>query len=198
VVQTSRRRFLKTCAAVSVTPLVAEYARAAHRNDAGIGAVVVEASSEQAMRFGTRLGGYGASVHEIDADVTSLWYEHLDRQWRTRPVAISGMTLRPALFCLEQLALTHGLRVVHHGRHMEMGAARTSHALAGPSASYVEAALHDAGSLWPATLADHLQLIEPPARPASADGALAGTPLLADEEARVLHSWIIAPVRRRV
>ncbi len=198
MVQSSRRRFLKTCAAVSVTPLVAESARAAHRNDADIGAVVVEASSQEAMRFGTRLGEYGTTVHGIDADVTSLWYEHLDGQWRTRPVAIAGMTLRPALFCLEQLALTHGLRVVHHGRHMNESAARTSHVLAGPSARHVEAALHDAGSFWPATLADHLRLSALPARPASADGALAGRPLPADEEARVLHSWIIAPVKRRV
>jgi len=175
--QTSRRAFLKTCAAVSVTPLVADAANISPNSSASIGAVIVEASSGEARRFGARLGEYGPPVYGINADVTPVWYKHLDRQWRARPFAVAGMTLRPALFCLEQLALAHGMRVVHHARHGRAGAG-------------------DSQRQWPIKLADRIQTVPLSLSPAARDRGFAGTPLLAGDSDSTLHSWVIAPVVR--
>jgi len=54
----------------------------------------------------------GAPVFRIDGDVTALWYERLDRDWRTRQSVVAGLTGADALFCLERLAMDRGLRAV--------------------------------------------------------------------------------------
>lgn len=50
--------------------------------------------------------------HDIDGDVTALWYDRLDLAWRAPGPVIAGMTGEDALFVLERLAWDRRRRVM--------------------------------------------------------------------------------------
>jgi hypothetical protein len=62
-----------------------------------------------------------AGIVAIDADITALWSHDLRRQWSTGGGAIAGMTTARTLFCLEQLAKDHWMRVVNRAEHAISG-----------------------------------------------------------------------------
>ena len=190
----SRRQFLKSSAFASVAPLLADAALASRSATLEPRAFVVEASSPEAKLFGARLASHRQTVHEIRADITAVWFEHFDRQWRDRPMLIAGITLRPALFCLEQLALVHGMRVVHHGVHTRLGPARTSHVINRSFAGYGTTELAFAGSMWPDAIADDFMSLR--SDRTVSGGGLVGGPLDCQSADSALHSWVIVPVAR--
>lgn len=53
----------------------------------------------------------------IIGDITALWSRDLRYQWSDGGGAIAGMTTARTLFCLEQLAKDHGMRVVIRTEH---------------------------------------------------------------------------------
>jgi len=131
-----------------------------------------------------------------DADITHVWLHQIGPAWRQRPVAIAGLTARSALFCLEQLALSRGLRVVFHGEHVIHPDGRTEHSiLRGAQRAQISARdLTHAGAQWPALVADALtrhRRTTGPERFGPSDAAL--EPAL-PSGAQLLTSWIIAPV----
>jgi hypothetical protein len=160
-------------------------------------AVLIEAGSPQARAFGTRLAARESTrVLTVPAgDVTSVWLQQIGPAWRRHPVAIAGLTSRPALFCLEQLSALSGLRVLFHAEHIVLQGGRTEHQLlrgeriAGLGATE----LHRLGPLWPGRLADAVV-----AHRASGLRERAGPSEAALEPsmppgATLLTSWIIAP-----
>lgn len=106
------------------------------------------AAGERARRHGTR-------VHAIRGDVTSLWYQHLDRVWREEPVAIAGLTTEDTFFVLERLGWDRELRTVYRGIHGVAELGRVSHTLKG-AASVVQVAAKACGSTWAAALGQTL------------------------------------------
>ena len=54
----------------------------------------------------------GITVVDFGGDVTDVWLEQLYPLWRSpsAPV-VAGLTTRPVLFCIEQLAWDHWLQV---------------------------------------------------------------------------------------
>jgi hypothetical protein len=59
-----------------------------------------------------------AAIAPIDGDITALWLYGLRSQWSTGGGgAIAGMTTPRTLFCLEQLARDHWMRVVIRAEH---------------------------------------------------------------------------------
>jgi hypothetical protein len=56
--------------------------------------------------------GKGQKTLAIQGDVTALWRDELRVRWDAGAAAIAGMTTERSLFCLEQLAKDHWLRVV--------------------------------------------------------------------------------------
>lgn len=74
------------------------------------------ASLTQTRRIGLQLlGGQqesGTLLRAVNGDVTRFWYDELQPVWRQQPVAVAGSTLPDVLFCLEQLARDHQLRVL--------------------------------------------------------------------------------------
>lgn len=75
-----------------------------------------------ALVLDTRLGeqGIGAQelstqaglpIHRFKGDVTTLWTDLLDQQWRKKGFVLGGITGRDALFVLEHLAWDRGRRV---------------------------------------------------------------------------------------
>ena len=127
-------------------------------------------------------------------DLTQVWLGYLRPVWAREPLAIAGLTPQAALFCLEQLATSHALRVVFHGEHIVHPGGWTEHSLLrGAEAAHVTARdLERAGSRWPGSvaraLADYsLGSVAVPRVPS--DAAL-DPPL--PPGARLLTSWVIA------
>ena len=190
MIKASRRRFLQYSAALTAIPLAG---RAEHACEAPsqVAAAVVEAGSAPCLRFGERCLDGGVVVHEIRDDVTTLWYRHLEPQWRGAPAAIVGMTRWPALFCLEELARQHGLRVVHHSVHRPGAHADTVHE-AVHSAARVNSQRRAADDAWPETVANALARVV--LLPRQRAAARTYMPKAHDDDVRTLHSWVIAPV----
>jgi hypothetical protein len=97
------------------------------------------------------------------------------------------------LFCLEQLALGFGLRVVFHGEHVVYPDGHIEHSLlrGAEGAQLSVRELARARALWPARVADAIASYRQTAgvRPGRSDAALEPT---LPREAQLLTSWIIA------
>jgi hypothetical protein len=106
----SRRTFVSAGAAVIVAPpltltakpLRAELAIADHR-------------FAEARAFSRGMRQRGVVAVDFDGDITGVWLERLYPLWRSAfPAVVAGLTTRPVLFCLEQLAWDHWLRVTQY------------------------------------------------------------------------------------
>jgi hypothetical protein len=193
----NRREFLEA-AAVAALPAIARAAPQVAAPAASVPAlhsIVIDARHDEARSLGAALAAQGALVRALpDGDVTQLWLRDLGPAWRREPVPIGGLTGRPALFCLEQLALGHGLRVVFHGEHVVHAQGRTEHRLlrGGEAAGLSARSLVLAGPLWPtriaAVLAHHSRFSGQEPHGLSAAALSPSLP----SGATLLTSWIIA------
>jgi hypothetical protein len=68
-----------------------------------------------ARTFGAAASGMRTVA--IDGDITALWSRDLRAQWSAGAGAIAGMTTARSLFCLEQLAKDHWMRVLIRAEH---------------------------------------------------------------------------------
>jgi hypothetical protein len=94
--------------------------------------VIYDTRYEESVVFGERVRRMGLPVRAIRGDVTDLWFNDLSLRWRERPVAIGGLTGTDALFCLEQLAWDHRMRVVLRAEHRYREDGSIEHAISGP------------------------------------------------------------------
>jgi len=85
--------------------------------------VIFDRRFPSSREFGAEARKLGLPVHEIEGDITDLWYHDLSLRWREEPVAIAGLTAHGPLFCLERLAWDHRMRVVFRARHSLWGSA---------------------------------------------------------------------------
>lgn len=194
---TNRREVLRAAAALPLVTSAARLVDAAARKSFSL-RVLMDGRHEAAKVVGKRLGRGGAIVHTLpDGDITQVWVQQIAPVWRREPIAVAGLTERPALFCLEQFALACGLRVVFHNEHVVHPSGRTEHwLLRGSRAANLSAgSLSRARLLWPARIAEAIETFrEQPcvhARFGRSDAAL--EPAL-PAGATLLTSWIIAPV----
>jgi hypothetical protein len=201
---TNRREFLQATA-ISGLPVItglpvvagaAEFAGAPRVNPPlNLHSVLVDKRHSEARSVGVRLATAGATVHAVpDGDITQVWLSHIGPAWRHRPVAVAGLTARPALFCLEQLALASGLRVVFHAEHVMHPGGKTEHSiLRGAQAAHLSARdLMRAGPNWPARVADAIATHSRQTggvRPGRSNSALDPT---LPPGAQLLTSWVIA------
>lgn len=89
--------------------------------------VIADDRFEASRRFGDEAARNGLPHHMIDGDITDLWFETLDPQWRRHPTIIAGMTAPQPLFCLERLAHDRGMRVVLRITHEAFPNNQVSH-----------------------------------------------------------------------
>ncbi|MEJ0008693.1 MAG: hypothetical protein WDM77_20610 [Steroidobacteraceae bacterium] len=196
----TRREFLEA-AAISALPAIAG-ARQCVDGKRALAAlaiapriVLIDPRFAEARTIGACMAARGAAVHATaEGDVTQVWLKQVGPAWRHQPVTVAGITARPALFCLEQFALSCGLRVVFHGEHVVHQEGRTEHQLLrGPDPRRLAA--HDlalSGRFWPALIAETLATYpwqSGHARFGRSDAAL--SPAL-PPDAHLLTSWIIA------
>jgi hypothetical protein len=198
----NRREFLEAAAASAVPVIAGASQRNAGlkettRPSAALPTVLVDERYRESRSVGARLAARGASLLTLpDGDITHVWLKHIGPAWKDQPIAVAGLTGRPALFCLEQFALSCGLRVVFHAEHVVHREGRTEHRLlrGAENAGLSARDLNLAGWLWPARIAEALAAHPSPAgrgRFGRSEAALSPT---LPSGAQLLTSWIIGPV----
>jgi hypothetical protein len=189
----NRREFLQgaTLTALPLAAGLSYQAGADVRAPLALGAVLIDERHAESRAFGTRLAARGAAVRAVrDGDVTQLWLNEIGPAWRHGPVAVAGLTRRPVLFCLEQLAWQHNLRVVFHAEHIvEAGSVR--HEVFRCSARAVPE-LARLGSRWPHEVADFLATPRQPHPQVRGGPSCAGLEPALAPGAELLTSWLIA------
>lgn len=128
--------------------------------------------------------------------MTAYWYETLYPQWKQAPVAIAGLTARGPLFCLEQLAWEHGMRVVFRAQHVASAAGAVSHDIEGASEPVATLQRTGGQADWVGALSDvirHYPYLATTEAQAQVQTAAPAQPVPGDE---TLYSWVIAPVAR--
>jgi hypothetical protein len=199
---TNRREFLQA-AAIAALPLAAGAAgveRPMRYRSPTFRTVLVDERHEETRSFAARMASSREPVRAIpDGDITEIWLREIRPAWQRYPAPVAGLTERPALFCLEQLALASGLRVILHAEHTVHPGGEVEHSVlrggVAGTVRYLSARdLMRAGPQWPGVVAHAvsfpLMLVEP-GRPGLSSAALA--PAL-PPGAKLLTSWIIAPV----
>jgi hypothetical protein len=73
--------------------------------------VIFDSRFSIACNFGAAARRKGQKTLAIQGDVTALWRDDLRLRWAAGAATIGGMTTARSLFCLEQLAKDHWLRV---------------------------------------------------------------------------------------
>lgn len=211
---TNRREFLQIGIAAGAWPLASRAAFAVSAPSAGpvpLYKVVCDTRFPESAAFGRRARALGLATHEIEGDVTSLWYQELDSLWRAaaspdaRPpgvtsqpgaMAIAGLTAHGPLFCLERLAWDRRMRVVFRAEHTVLAPGSVEHRLEGPVSMLRPDFGRDDGHAWPRTLAD-LVADCPQGRTEIASARLfsAGRSDL-QAGGDPLYTWVVAPAMR--
>lgn len=151
-----------------------------------------DAHEPAARLFGAALVDQGVATHTLGDDVTPLWLSTLRPLWRRAPAPVIGLTTPAVLFCLEQLAWAHGLRVVFHAEHAIQSHQPVQHRiLRGDKAVPLAPELAASGALWPGRLAARLAA-RPPDPGVRPGASLAGLLPALPAHTRLLTSWVIA------
>ena len=199
---TNRRQFLTIGIAAAVWPGIVSGAEgfstlapAAKPARLPLYKAIYDTAYAPAVDFAGRMRRQGVAVHAIEQDITSVWFNDLELQWRRSPAAIAGLTAPEALFCLEHLAWNHRMRVVFRVTHQRGADGVIEHHIRAPQdvLRYFKDTLDD-GHGWGASMAelaihsrqDHASGTENLTR-GSRGGDVQGLPLV---------SWVIAPVVR--
>ena len=133
-----------------------------------------------ARAFGAAANGLRTVA--IDGDITALWSRDLRAQWSVGAGAIAGMTTARSLFCLEQLAKDHWMRVVIRAEHA-VEAHETTHwvTASAPMIARMKSVL--TAENWPARMPTALQGCQ------DADGAPRMTCVI---ESKGSYGWAVA------
>ncbi len=151
---------------------------------------IFDGRSAEGLAFASAMRGSGVAVSEIGTDLAQLWYGDLQAHLRNSPAPIAGLTDRTALFCLEELARSVGMKVRYRVDHKLDRTGQLRHDAAGP-ASIVEAAsrLHYRSG-YGHTMAVLARKFDP--RESSGTDVQKRTGPFSPEGAPVFVSWVIA------
>lgn len=196
----NRREILQAAAAATAAGAAGSMARARQSESAGaLAAVVVDRRFEPSRAFGRHMAERGRKVLEIEADVTDLWLKELKPLWSAGRAhipghgAIAGLTSRSSMFCLEQLAWEHRMRVVYHAEHAPQPDGGFRHELLA-SDGFIPADYASAGASWPIVAAVVTGGEVWASR--STGPSPAGLAPVGEGAAETLASFVIAPVRK--
>jgi len=195
---TNRRELLQAGLATTALPLVGTTALAAAASPLAVVTlykVVYDTRFAASVEFARRAAAAGAAVHGMSGDVTPFWYDDLYHRWRESPVAIAGLTTHGALFCLEQLAWDHRMRVLFRAEHSSSDGG-VAHKLEGSAELLSTAVAAAAESRWAAAMADVVTQCPQQRGERVAARAHTTSPIAAAPARESLFSWVIAPVTR--
>jgi hypothetical protein len=195
----TRRNFIKS-GAMSGLMLAAlgSTAYATTRESTSIYKVLVDQRYAGATDFGVESMSLGAATTTVlHGDITDIWFRDLFPRWKTRPVAIAGITSGVALYCLTELARDAGLRAVYVAEHVSETDGLVRHVAVGPDEMVARAGdLALAGRRW-SSAAARIVMRCPLGKLSAVSSERLVTLFRAGEHSRALTSWVIAPVARR-
>jgi hypothetical protein len=87
----------------------------------------------ECQAFAIELESAGVGTSAIRGDVAGLWYKDLRVNLSKKRAPVAGLTDRPALFCLEELARDVGMRVIFRADHVIDQNGHTQHSAVGPA-----------------------------------------------------------------
>ncbi|MEO8643276.1 twin-arginine translocation signal domain-containing protein [Pseudomonas sp.] len=200
----NRRNFLKTSLAGAAIPAlsgVGQFSLADTLSTWGGGLPELAVSDSRfaaCKRFGSTAEQAGLAHSAIDGDVTALWFEHLDPQWRKGPIVIAGITARQPLFVLERLAWDRGMRVVLRVEHDWNADGSVSHTLDAPAHQLPDlTALFEGNADWSERFARLSANCSWNLARSSCAQRTAQSPAYArNDQQAPLVSWVIAPTQR--
>jgi hypothetical protein len=109
---------------------------------------------EASRSFAAGAQRLGCPIQSIAGDVTALWFDELQPSWARGEGTIIGMTTHTSLFCLEQLARDHWMRVTARIEHRPGPHGTLRHELNLPEPTMQQvAAVLVMDTQWPARLA---------------------------------------------
>lgn len=151
-------------------------------------------TSPLALAFRAEAIKRGLPAHGIHDDITDLWYHHLDRQWRTAPATLAGITLSTSLFCLEMFARDYGMRVWFGAIHKNRPDGRTEHVLSGDERLVERAAAlyGECDGGWAAAFASFATAV-PLVKSGKFQQKIVENAALSSKEPGPMVSWIIGP-----
>lgn len=119
-----------------------------------------------------------AGTIAFDGDITALWLHDLRRRWSAGDGAIAGIATTRSLFCLEQLAKDHWMRVAIRAEHTDSGGRKIVHRLTGSQAMTARIAPLLAAADWPVKMPAVLAACPRPdgTRPAAGATCIRGLP----------------------
>jgi hypothetical protein len=142
------------------------------------------------LAFRDEAAKLGMRVHEIQDDVTDVWYREFSPGWRETPSVLAGLTLSTSLFCLETLAHDCGMRVWFRATHNYLPKGYVEHLVWGPERMVQQAAAF--GPDWGpefARLASALPLV----RSRKSERRIVEPVKPPSGEPGPMVSWVIAP-----
>jgi hypothetical protein len=104
---------------------------ASKRTHSAFERVVFDDRFAESRAFAIELERAGAVTSAVRGDVAELWYKDLRIHLRKERAPVAGLTDRPALFCLEELARDVGMRVIFRADHITEPNGHTQHAAVG-------------------------------------------------------------------
>jgi hypothetical protein len=93
--------------------------------------VIFDRTVEDGRLFAQRAARIGAAVVGIENDVAELWYDELRPRLQQGLVPLAGLTTPATLFCLQQLASNHWMKVRFRAEHHVASAELLEHRLQG-------------------------------------------------------------------
>jgi hypothetical protein len=193
---TSRREFLQIGITATAWPLAPAAVKAAGEISSTplpFYKVIFDQRFAASTEFGERAKSLGIEVHGITGDMTRFWYEDLYHEWNRGPAAIAGLTAHGPMFCFEQLARDHGMRVVFRAEH-KRSTGGVAHALTGPFAMLEQSVVLGDGRRWATYMAEVVARCSRGRTEISSATALSpGAELLLEPGVDSLYTWVIAP-----
>jgi hypothetical protein len=202
LISLSRRDFVTGCLAnAGIAAALAPHAAVAfsHPSHSALRLGLFDTRFPAAVAFSEALLRRGVALAPFQGDVTAVWFEQLDPLWRRESILVAGMTTPSTLFCLEQMAWDHGLRVAFRGTHEPAPLGDVTHLseAAGDRRQDLMSRFSQERP-WAAQVADHIAAIsEPipafPSRPEARSKARLRTAASGFDCDTTLVSWLIAP-----
>jgi hypothetical protein len=145
--------------------------------------------------FGSAAANLGMDVHDIDGDVTGIWYRDLRHLWKEADVAIAGLTTFSSYLSLKMMSDNIRIRSLYLGyHHLENS---IGHELFGSESLMRLSSLDHSGELWPSEVAKLMKFWSDNPGLNPTNNSTVGLAAERYLGASSLVSWILAPKTRR-
>jgi hypothetical protein len=193
---TNRREILQAAlAAAAVLP--GFKALAAAPGSMPLYKVLYDPRTPAGLAFAAGAKRSGAPLHATRGDVTDVWFNELQPQWRRHRTATAGLTDFHSLFVLDMMARDEGMRAVYIATHRLCGRDRFEHRLFGPHELVRQSSLVTDGSDWASTAAGIVTGFAGKVSVAAQHSSIADARNI-ELTAHDLVSWVIASPRRDI